>query len=56
MPGVVCERAGMGAAEALRYLTDLGLWIDDRRKQLDAIDAAALNARTRPIGTPSPTT
>ncbi|MEI2777245.1 MAG: hypothetical protein V9G19_14985 [Tetrasphaera sp.] len=32
------------AAEALRYLTDLGLWIDDRRKQLDAIDAAALNA------------
>ncbi|CCI51704.1 MAG: hypothetical protein LKG20_04985 [Tetrasphaera jenkinsii] len=34
----------VGAAEALRYLTDLGLWIDDRRKQLDAIDAAALNA------------
>lgn len=32
------------AAEALRYLTDLGLWIDDRRKQLDAIDQAALNA------------
>lgn len=32
------------AAEALRYLTDLGLWIDERRKQLDAIDQAALNA------------
>lgn len=31
-------------AEALRYLTDLGLWIDDRRGQLNAIDAAALNA------------
>lgn len=34
----------VGAAEALRYLTDLGMWIDDRRKQLDAIDQAALNA------------
>ncbi|MCA0291386.1 MAG: hypothetical protein LCH82_07050 [Actinobacteria bacterium] len=32
------------AAEALRYLTDLGLWLDERRKQLDAIDQAALAA------------
>lgn len=32
------------AAEALRYLTDLGLWLDERRKQLNAIDQAALSA------------
>lgn len=32
------------AAEALRYLTELGLWIDARRGQLNAIDQAALNA------------
>lgn len=34
----------VSAAEALRYLTDLGLWIDARRSQLGAIDQAALNA------------
>lgn len=34
----------VSAAEALRYLTDLGMWLDERRKQLDAIDQAALSA------------
>lgn len=34
----------VGAAEALRYLTDLGLWLDERRGQLNAIDQAALSA------------
>jgi hypothetical protein len=49
-------RGARGAAEALRYLTDLGLWIDDRRKQLDAIDPPRSTLRTRPIATPSPMT
>ena len=34
----------ISAAEALRYLTDLGLWLDERRKHLNAIDQAALAA------------
>ncbi len=34
----------VGAAEALRYLTDLGLWLDERGGQLNAIDQAALPA------------
>ena len=42
------DALGLGVAvtpsEALRYLTDLGGWIDERRRQLDAIDNAALNA------------